>query len=83
MIWFTRTARRRKRPLSSFTNTRIWKSPSLAVGFVRPHLLWWLRKNFEPYPLGKMALLPKIPGDQDDIPQNSGNRRTTANYKWT
>jgi len=26
-------------------------------------------------------LPPKIPGDQDDIPQNSANKRTTANYK--
>ena len=28
-----------------------------------------------------MVLPPKIPGDQDDIPQNSANKRTTANYK--
>jgi iduronate 2-sulfatase len=54
----------------------------LAVGFVRPHVpLVAPKKYFAPYPLGKMALPPKIPGDQDDIPQNSGNRRTTANYK--
>ena len=54
----------------------------LAVGFVRPHVpLVAPKKYFEPYPLGKMALPPKIPGDQDDIPQNSGNRRTTANYQ--
>ena len=54
----------------------------LAVGFVRPHVpLVAPKKYFAPYPLGKMALPPKIPGDQDDIPQNSANKRTTANYK--
>ncbi len=54
----------------------------LAVGFVRPHVpLVAPKKYFAPYPLGKIVLPPKIPGDQDDIPQNSGNRRTTANYK--
>jgi iduronate 2-sulfatase len=54
----------------------------LAVGFVRPHVpLVVPKKYFAPYPLGKIVLPPKIPGDQDDIPQNSGNRRTTANYK--
>ena len=54
----------------------------LAVGFVRPHVpLVAPKKYFAPYPLGKIVLPPKIPGDQDDIPQNPGNRRTTANYK--
>ena len=40
-----------------------------------------IRDSFTPYPLGKMALPPKIPGDQDDIPENPANRRTTANYQ--
>ena len=54
----------------------------LAVGFVRPHVpLVAPKKYFAPYPLGKIVLPPKIPGDQDDIPQNSANKRTTANYK--
>jgi len=54
----------------------------LAVGFVRPHVpLVAPKKYFAPYPIGKIVLPPKIPGDQDDIPQNSANKRTTANYK--
>jgi iduronate 2-sulfatase len=54
----------------------------LAVGFVRPHVpLVAPKKYFAPYPLGKIVLPPKIPGDQGDIPQNSANKRTTANYK--
>ena len=54
----------------------------LAVGFVRPHVpLVAPKKYFEPYPVGKMVLPPKIPGDQDDIPNNPANRRTTANYQ--
>ena len=54
----------------------------LAVGFVRPHVpLVAPKKYFAPYPLGKIVLPPKIPGDQDDIPKNSANKRTTANYK--
>ena len=54
----------------------------LAVGFVRPHVpLVAPKKYFTPYPLGKIALPPKIPGDQDDIPENPANRRTTANYQ--
>ena len=54
----------------------------LAVGFLRPHVpLVAPKKYFAPYPLGKIVLPPKIPGDQDDIPQNPANKRTTANYK--
>ena len=54
----------------------------LAVGFVRPHVpLVAPKKYFAPYPLGKIVLPPKIPGDQDDIPRNPANKRTTANYK--
>ncbi|HJO53646.1 MAG TPA: sulfatase, partial [Verrucomicrobiota bacterium] len=54
----------------------------LAVGFVRPHVpLVAPKKYFAPYPIGKIVLPPKIPGDQDDIPQNSANKRTTANYQ--
>ena len=54
----------------------------LAVGFVRPHVpLIAPKKYFAPYPPDKIVLPPKIPGDQDDIPQNSANKRTTANYK--
>ena len=54
----------------------------LAVGFVRPHVpLVAPKKYFEPYPLGKIVLPPKIPGDQNDIPRNPANRRTTANYQ--
>ena len=54
----------------------------LAVGFVRPHVpLVAPKKYFAPYPLGKIVLPPNIPVDQDDIPQNSANKRTTANYK--
>jgi iduronate 2-sulfatase len=39
------------------------------------------KKYFAPYPLGKIVLPPKIPGDQNDIPRNPANKRTTANYK--
>jgi iduronate 2-sulfatase len=54
----------------------------LAVGFVRPHVpLVAPKKYFEPYPFKEMVLPPKIPGDQDDIPKNPGNRRTSANLK--
>ncbi|MDC0218494.1 sulfatase [Verrucomicrobia bacterium] len=54
----------------------------LAVGFVRPHVPLVAPKNyFAPYTLGKIVLPPKISGDQDDIPSNSANKRTTANYK--
>jgi len=54
----------------------------LAVGFVRPHVpLVAPKKYFAPYPLGKIVLPPKIPGDQNDIPWNPANKRTTANYK--
>ena len=54
----------------------------LAVGFVRPHVpLVAPKKYFAPYPIGKIVLPPKILGDQDDIPQNSANKRTTANYQ--
>ncbi len=54
----------------------------LAVGFVRPHVpLVAPKKYFAPYLIGKIVLPPKIPDDQDDIPQNSANKRTTANYQ--
>ena len=54
----------------------------LAVGFVRPHVpLVAPKKYFAPYPLSKIVLPPKIPGDQNDIPRNPANKRTTANYK--
>jgi iduronate 2-sulfatase len=54
----------------------------LAVGFVRPHVPFVApKKYFDLYEPKKMVLPPKIPGDQDDIPLNSANRRTTANYK--
>jgi len=53
----------------------------LAVGFVRPHVPFVApKKYFDLYEPGDMVLPPKIPGDQDDIPLNSANRRTTANY---
>ena len=52
------------------------------MGFVRPHVpLVAPKKYFAPYPLGKIVLPPKIPGDQNDIPRNPANKRTTANYK--
>ncbi len=54
----------------------------LAVGFVRPHVPFVAPKTyFAPYKAEKMVLPPKIPGDQDDIPRNPANRRTSANYK--
>ena len=54
----------------------------LAVGFVRPHVpLVAPRKYFEPYPIDKIVLPPKIPNDWDDIPMNSANRRTSANWQ--
>jgi iduronate 2-sulfatase len=54
----------------------------LAVGFARPHVpLVAPKKYFAPYDWKTIELPPKIPGDQDDIPQNAANRRTTANYK--
>ena len=43
--------------------------------------LWWLRKNISNLTARQNGAAAKIPGDQDDIPQNSGNRRTTANYQ--
>ena len=56
----------------------------LAVGFVRPHVPFVApKKYFDLYDPEDMALPPKIPGDQDDIPNNAANRRTTANYKMT
>jgi iduronate 2-sulfatase len=53
----------------------------LAVGFVRPHVpLVAPRKYFEPFPVDNIVLPPKVPGDWDDIPMNSANRRTSE--KW-
>ena len=54
----------------------------LAVGFVRPHVpLVAPRRHFIPYPTEKISLPPKIHGDWDDIPMNSGNRRTSQNLQ--
>ncbi len=54
----------------------------LAIGFVRPHVpLVAPRKHFEPYPIEKISLPPKVPGDWDDIPMNAGNRRTSQNLQ--
>lgn len=54
----------------------------LAIGFVRPHVpLVAPRKYFAPYALDKMFLPPKIPGDWDDIPANSVNRRTSEHLQ--
>lgn len=56
----------------------------LAVGFVRPHVpLVAPQKYFAPYPLEKIGLPPKVPNDWDDIPMNSANRRTSANWQMT
>ncbi len=54
----------------------------LAIGFVRPHVpLVAPRKYFAPYALDEMFLPPKIPGDWDDIPANSVNRRTSEHLQ--
>ena len=54
----------------------------LAIGFVRPHVpLVAPRKYFAPYAFDEMFLPPKIPGDLDDIPANSVNRRTSEHLQ--
>jgi len=54
----------------------------LAIGFVRPHVpLVAPRKYFAPYAFDEMFLPPKIPGDWDDIPANSVNRRTSEHLQ--
>ena len=52
----------------------------LAVGFVRPHAFWWLRKIFRLTRLAKWRPA-QDPGGSGRYPWNSGNRRTTANYQ--
>ena len=41
----------------------------MAVGFVRPHVPWYVpQKWFDLHPLESIELPPYLPGDQDDIP---------------
>ena len=54
----------------------------LGIGFVRPHVpLVAPRKYFASYAFDDMSLPPKIPGDWDDIPVNSVNRRTSEHLQ--
>jgi iduronate 2-sulfatase len=54
----------------------------LAVGFVRPHVPFVSpAKYHEPYPLNKIVLPDKIPGDWDDIPKPGINYKTSKNMK--
>ena len=53
----------------------------LAVGFVRPHYpMVAPPKYFDPYPIEKIELPKKVPGDLDDIPRAGRSRRTSSTY---
>ncbi len=50
----------------------------LAVGFIKPHLPWYVpRKYFDMFPLDTIQLPPTIPNDLDDIPP-AGVRMATS-----